>query len=166
MWAPGKIPAGAVCTEVASTLDMLPTIAKLAGGNIPTDRVIDGHDIRDLIHGVEGAKSPTDAYYYYQRTQLQAVRSGPWKLHVARTRDTFWARYSKPEDVFDITSPLLFNLETDIDESRDVSSRYPGVVDRLLHLAEGARNDIGDIDRIGANARFFDDEPKRPDIAR
>ena len=166
MWAPGKIPAGAVCTEIASTLDMLPTIAKLAGGNAPTDRVIDGHDIRDLIHGVEGAKSPTDAYYYYQRTQLQAVRSGPWKLHVARTRDTFWARYSKPEDVFDITSPLLFNLETDIDESRDVSSRYPGVVDRLLHLAEGARNDIGDIDRIGANARFFDDEPKRPDIAR
>jgi hypothetical protein len=130
---------------------MLPTIAKLAGGNAPTDRVIDGHDIRDLIHGVEGAKSPTDAYYYYQRTQLQAVRSGPWKLHVARTRDTFWARYSKPEDVFDITSPLLFNLD---------------VVDRLLHLAEGARNDIGDIDRIGANARFFDDEPKRPDIAR
>jgi len=57
-------------------------------------------------------------------------------------------------------------LETDIDESRDVSSRYPGVVDRLLHLAEGARNDIGDIDRIGAYARFFDDEPKRPDITR
>lgn len=166
MWAPGNIPAGTVCSEIASTLDMLPTIAKLAGGKIPTDRVIDGHDIRNLIHENDGATSPTDAFYYYQRTQLQAVRSGPWKLHVPKKADSTWNRYSKPEDVFDITSPLLYNLENDIGETTDVSAQHPRVVDRLLQIAEYARSDIGDIDRIGANARFFDDEPKRPDISQ
>ena len=69
VWAPGKVPAGTVCDEVASTMDMLPTLAAFAGANAPADRVIDGRDIRDLIHGVEGAKSPTRAFYYYQRTQ-------------------------------------------------------------------------------------------------
>lgn len=145
---------------------MLPTIAKLAGGQAPTDRIIDGHDIRDLIYGDDGANSPTNAFYYYQRTQLQAVRSGPWKLHVTRKADPTWKHYSKPADVFDITSPLLFNLETDIAETTDVSAQHPDVVDSLLQIAEHARADIGDVDRIGANARFFDDEPRRPDISK
>ena len=165
MWAPGKIPAESVSEELASTMDMLPTIAKLAGGQVPQDRVIDGHDISDLIHGVQGATSPREAFYYYVRTQLRAVRSGPWKLHLPLKSDQFWARYSKPEDVIDISKPLLYNLESDISETIDVSVQHPTVVKDLLQLAEQARNDIGDIDRIGINARFFDDEPRRPDIA-
>ncbi|MBT5901371.1 MAG: sulfatase [Opitutaceae bacterium] len=164
MWAPAKIPANTVCAEIASTLDMLPTIAKLAGGQAPTDRVIDGHDLRELIHGTEGATSPTEAFYYYARTQLQAVRSGPWKLHVPRKADETWRRYSRPADVFDIPSPLLYNLDTDIAETTDVSAENPLVVKNLLRLAEHARTDIGDIDRIGKNARFFDPEPHRADI--
>ncbi|MDG2168077.1 MAG: sulfatase [Opitutales bacterium] len=164
MWAPSKIPAGTICTEIASTMDMLPTIAKLAGGKVPTDRVIDGHDISNLVHGVEDATGPTDAFYYYVRTQLRAVRSGPWKLHLPLKSDQFWGRYSKPEDVIDISTPLLYNLESDIGESKDVASKYPGVVKKLLQLAEHARSDIGDIDKIGENARFFDKGTRRPDI--
>jgi arylsulfatase A-like enzyme len=164
MWAPSKIPAGTICTEIASTMDMLPTIAKLAGGKVPTDRVIDGHDISNLVHGVEDATGATDAFYYYVRTQLRAVRSGPWKLHLPLKSDQFWGRYSKPEDVIDISIPLLYNLESDIGESKDVASKYPGVVKKLLQLAEHARSDIGDIDKIGENARFFDKGTRRPDI--
>ncbi|QXD23090.1 sulfatase [Opitutia bacterium ISCC 51] len=164
MWAPGQIPAGTVCSEIASTMDMLPTIAKLAGGEAPTDRVIDGHDISDLLHGIQGTRSPTQAFYYYARTQLRAVRSGPWKLHLPLKSDQFWARYSKPEDVIDFSKPLLYNLESDLSETIDVSNQHPAVVKKLLQLVEDARNDIGDIDKIGANARFFDDDPKRPDI--
>ena len=145
-------------------MDMLPTIAKLAGGQIPRDRVIDGHDISDLAHGVLGATSPTNAFYYYQRTQLQAVRSGNWKLHLPRSSDAFWSRYSKAEDDIDIPEAMLFNLKTDISESTDVSAQHPSIVENLLLLAQHARSDIGDVDRIGANARFFDDDPKRPDI--
>ena len=164
MWAPGKIPAATICSELASTMDMLPTIAKLAGGQPPRDRVLDGHDISHLVHGVTDATSPTKAFYYYQRTQLQAVRSGNWKLHLPRSSDQFWGRFSKAEDDIDIPEPMLFDLKTDISESNDVSSQHPSIVEKLLQLAEHARTDIGDVDRIGANARFFDDTPKRPDI--
>lgn len=164
MWAPTNIPADTVCPEIASTMDMLPTIAKLAGGQVPTDRVIDGHDLRELIHGAAGATSPSEAFYYYARTQLQAVRSGPWKLHVPRKADETWRRYSKPADVFDIPSPLLYNLANDIAETTNVAEQHPDVVTKLLQLAEHARTDIGDTDRIGKNARFFDPEPRHPDI--
>ena len=164
MWAPGKIPAGSVCEEIASTMDMLPTIAKLAGGKVPQDRIIDGHDISKIVHGVKGATSPTKAIYYYQRTQLQAVRSGQWKLHLPRSADEKWGYYSKAEDDIDIQKPMLFNLKTDIAETNDVSTLHPEVVKNLLQLAERARNDIGDVDQIGTNARFFDKEARRPDI--
>ena len=63
-------------------MDLLPTFAKLAGGNAPTDRIIDGKDIRPLMFGNPGAKSPYDAFYYYLMGQLQAVRAGKWKLYL------------------------------------------------------------------------------------
>jgi len=170
MRAPGRIPAGIVCDEIASTMDMLPTLAKFAGGKTPTDRIIDGHDISALMHGAKGATSPTKAFFYYQHTHLQAVRSGKWKLHLPRPANPpwtpTWARHIDPEDVIDIEEPMLFDLNNDIGERRDVAAEHPAVVGRLLELAEGARSDIGDYNRVGKNARFFDPQPRRPDAAK
>lgn len=164
--APGKIPANTQSDEVASTMDLLPTIANLAGVDPPSDRVIDGHDIGDLIHGVDDTKSPTEAFFYYRRTRLEAVRSGKWKLHVPRPVDTQWAKYSKAEDAGAVTRPLLFDLDVDISESTDIADQHPEVVAALMRLIERGRVDIGDHDRIGENARFFDSHPRRPDVAR
>ena len=168
LWAPGRIPAGAVCDEVASTMDMLPTLASIAGATAPTDRVIDGHDITPLIHGKKGATSPTKAFFYYQHTHLQAVRSGKWKLHPPRPANPpwtpNWAKHIDPRDVFEIREPLLFDLEADIGERHNVAAEHPDVVARLLKLVEHARGDIGDYNRVGRNARFFDPGPRRPDI--
>jgi arylsulfatase A-like enzyme len=77
----GKIPAGTTCTELAATIDILPTFAALAGAPVSTDRIIDGKDIRPLLFGQPGAKCPHEAYYYYWNNALEAIRSGPWKLH-------------------------------------------------------------------------------------
>jgi arylsulfatase len=77
---PGKIPAGAVCDEMASTIDILPTLARLCGARLPRRR-IDGKDIWSLMSGEPGAKTPHEAYYFYRHNELQAVRSGKWKLH-------------------------------------------------------------------------------------
>lgn len=162
--APGKVPSGAVCNEIACTMDMMPTLARLAGGKVPTDRVIDGNDITDLIHGVAGAKSRKKAFFYYQRTRLEAVRVGKWKLHVPRPADKKWAHYSKAEDVFDIKSPMLFDLDADIGEKHNVAAQHPEVVADLMKHIEHARSDIGDFNRKGKNARFFDPQPQRPDI--
>ncbi|UCE50015.1 MAG: sulfatase [Phycisphaerales bacterium] len=170
MWAPGRIPPGTVCDEIASTMDMLPTVARLAGGKVPTDRVIDGHDITALIHGGQGAASPAKVFFYYQHTHLQAVRSGKWKLHLPRPANPpwtpNWARHIDEEDVFDIKKPILFDLKNDIGERLDVAAKHPELVAWLLELAEWARLDIGDYNRAGRNARFFDHQPRRPDAAK
>ncbi|MGB2823008.1 MAG: sulfatase [Phycisphaerae bacterium] len=171
VWAPGRVPAGTACDEIASTLDVLPTLAKLAGAEAPSDRVIDGHDISDLIHGRRGATSPTEAYYYYLYTHLQAVRSGKWKLHLPRPEYPPWCRglhgrHIDRKDVFEIKEPLLYDLAADVGETTNVADKHPDVVSRLLKLTEKAREDIGDYDRIGKGARFFDDGPKRPDMNR
>jgi arylsulfatase A-like enzyme len=162
--APGRVSAGTTCHEIASTLDLLPTIAKLAGTGAPTDRIIDGHDISPLLHGKAGATSPTEAFYYYAHTRLEAVRAGRWKLHLPRPEDERWSVFGAPAETAALAEPLLFDLETDIGERNNVASKNPQVVARLLAFAEEARADIGDFDRVGAGARFFDPDPRRPDI--
>ncbi len=145
---PGHVPAGTACDELACTMDLLPTFARLAGTTEPQDRIIDGKDIWPLISGRADAKSPHQAFYYYQMDQLQAVRSGRWKLHLSlKPKKRNWGQ-PEPE------APLqLFDLKSDIGETRDVSDDHPDVVSRLMALAEEAREDLGDVDRPGRNQR-------------
>ena len=154
VWAPGRIPAGQVSREIATTLDFLPTFTKLAGGSLPAGRVIDGHDIRDLLHGVPDAKSPTTAFYFYLRENLRAVRVGKWKLHIPHQPDPFWERFYRDGDHIAITDPLLYDLEKDVGETTSVADDHPEIVSKLMKQIEFARQDIGDGDRAGKNARF------------
>jgi arylsulfatase A-like enzyme len=144
---PGRIPRGRVCAELATAMDLLPTLAKLAGAEPPADRRIDGRDIWPLLSGAPGARTPHEAFYYYWGRELQAVRSGPWKLHFPHTwpkpsppgRDGRPGRYAQ----FEI-GRALFNLESDLGETRDLAAGHPDVVRRLETLAEIARADLGD----------------------
>ena len=155
---PGKIPAGSTCREMAWTMDLLPTIAKLAGTNAPTDRVIDGRNIWPLMSAQPGAKTPHEAYYYYWLQGLEAVRSGPWKLHLAHDYSHLAVpgggglpgRYAKQH-----IGAALYDLEKDISEQNDVAAKFPDVVARLQTLAEQARADLGDslTKRKGTNVR-------------
>ena len=134
---PARIPAGAVSYELATTMDLLPTIAALTGAEVPGDRTIDGKDIRALLFDEPGAESPYVAFYYYRDNRLQAVRSGRWKLHVYRPE---WGE----ENFMSGPKPLLFDLQTDVGETTDVAAQHPDVVRQLQALAEGARQDLGD----------------------
>ena len=142
----GQIPAGATCDEMTTSMDILPTFARLAGTTPPHDRKIDGLDITDLLTGKEGAKTPRKAFYYYFTSNLECVRSGPWKLRVRPMR------HRKPELPGGFT-PQLFDLSNDISEAKNVADQNPEVVKRLLALAEAAREDLGDRDRPGKNQR-------------
>jgi len=147
---PGKVSAGCVCDEVASTLDMLPTLARLAGTSAPTDRAIDGKDITGLILGEPGAKSPhTEGFFYYFMSQLQAIRLGKWKLRLGL--DPEIAKWmGTPQGK---TEARLYDLEADIGEKTNVAADHPDVVAKLTALAEVARNDIGDYKHKGAGQR-------------
>ncbi|HUW19058.1 MAG TPA: sulfatase-like hydrolase/transferase [Sedimentisphaerales bacterium] len=128
---PGKIAAGMVCSEMATTMDFLPTFAKLAGARVPTDRIIDGKDIWALMTDPK-AKTPYKKFFYYFEGQLGAVRSGDWKLVLERKRGK--------EQI----SAGLYNLDRDTGEQNDVSARHPEIVRRLTALADKIREDIGD----------------------
>ncbi len=168
LWGPKAVPAGASCDKIASTLDLLPTFAALAGGEPPSDRVIDGEDITHLFHGRFGEADEDKAFFYYFRVELQAVRQGKWKLHlpgeqrdggIGPYRDN---RHIPPADRVKFEKPFLVNLDSDLGETTDVSDRHPEVVARLLGLAEKMRDDLGDFDRVGKNMRFFDPADERP----
>ena len=123
---PARIPAGAVCGELVTSMDLLPTLAGLAGGQVPDDRAIDGHDISPLMLGEEGAATPYEAFFYYgsaDRT-LHAVRAGRWKLHLILRE--------------------LYDLDADVGEEHNVIDDHPDVVSRLDALAEECRRELGD----------------------
>ncbi len=128
---PGTIPAGYVCRELATTMDLLPTFAALVGARVPQDRKIDGKNIWPLLTNPD-AKSPHKAFFYYLETQLEAVRSGKWKLIL-------------PHKHRDKPVPMaLYDLENDIGEQTDVSAQHPQVVKRLTALADEMRKELGD----------------------
>ncbi len=176
---PGHIPSGRTCGDLLSTLDFLPTFAKLAGGKLSSNK-IDGQDRWPLIAGQPGAQ-PRETFYYYAGDELQAVRSGPWKLHLPHEylspsqptgKNGKPANFEnlKPESmamsglrgiasrhgyVVKKIEQTLYNLDDDLGEARDVSAQHPDVVQRLLKLAEDARVDLGDslTKRPGTNIR-------------
>jgi arylsulfatase A len=148
---PKKIPAGTVQRQFAGTIDLLPTFAKLAGANVPTDRKIDGGDMWPLLANQRGATSPREAQIIYYGRHLDAVRVGDWKLHLDhdyRTTavagmDGAMGKYGKGH-----IAPSLFNLATDPDETTDLSAQHPDVMARLTKLAEATRDDLGDVNPL------------------
>ncbi|MAD33938.1 MAG: arylsulfatase [Planctomycetes bacterium] len=146
---PGRVPAGATCAEFASTIDIVPTFAKLIGAELP-DHKIDGRDIAPLLFGEDGAKSPHDAFlHYYAGGQLQAIRDARWKLHFPHNYRTMDGRPGgqdgSPNPYSQASIGLeLFDLDNDPGETTDVASKHPAVVARLQALADAARDDLGD----------------------
>ena len=143
---PGKLPAGTMCKEPAMTIDLLPTLARMIGADLPKLK-IDGKDIGPLLRGEPGAKSPQEAYYFYWDRHLQAVRSGPWKLHEPHPYRSLKApgKGGQPgpyvQEKIDLA---LFNLDSDVGEKVNVADKHPDVVARLKQLAERMREELGD----------------------
>lgn len=125
---PGEIPAGIECDEIVGAHDLFTTFANIAGGKIPTDRVIDGKNILPLMKGEEGAVSPHKAIYGFKaRGGLMSVRYKNWKLILPGKHWT--GNFDQAQ---------LFDLTTDIGEKKNISDENPKVVKEILKLAEKA----------------------------
>ncbi len=150
---PGRIPAGTVCREPAMTIDLLPTVAGLIGAPMPEAK-IDGLDIWPLLSGRPGTdgsapRTPHEALlFYYHGNNLEAIRSGKWKLvfpHSYQTVSALPPQDGWPGKYVQRRCGLeLYDLEADSGESRDVAADHPDVVARLEDLANKARADLGD----------------------
>ena len=130
---PKKIPAGSTCTELTSTIDLLPTLANIAGAKLPYAE-FDGKDIIDLWKAKEGAKTPHE--YFYMVYLGQSVRSGDWKYH----KKEVYTRLKKPNRN---NGPSFYNLKDDIGESKNVIDQYPEVAKRLAKALDEHLNRIG-----------------------
>lgn len=131
MW-PGKIPEGTETDAVVGMIDIMPTFVKLAGGQPPADRKIDGADIWPLLAGEPDAKSPHNVFYYYRGLELRAVREGDWKYRVLDGQ--------------------LYNLADDIGEKRNIAAAHPEIVAHMKEVAAAMEGDLG-LKGIGPGCR-------------
>ena len=130
---PGRIPGGVTTTAFGTSMDLFTTCIRLAGGNVPTDRVIDGRDLASVL--LENQPGREAEMYYYFGTELWAIRKGPWKIHFKTTRPStvqVWGQWEVEEH----RPPLLFNVERDPGEQYDVAADHPELVEALTQRAE------------------------------
>nr|MBA3480652.1 sulfatase [Pirellulales bacterium] len=144
---PGAIPAGSTCDELTAAMDLLPTFAAMAGGDIPADRIIDGHDIAPLLKVEPGARSPWQHYFYYFGNELHAVRSGKWKLrakNILKNENIYNQQWRETAIGESEIPPALYDLSRDAAEQKSVLGDHPKIVARLRGYMDNARQDLGD----------------------
>jgi arylsulfatase A len=134
-WWPGMVPAARVCDEFLTTLDLLPTFARLAGSPLPESRKLDGYDLSPVLLGQKDRHSPrTTLYslYGYNRNRRESFREKHWKLHLS-------------------TPPELYNLTSNIAETPNVAAQHPDVVKRLSESARQVREETHAISTTNAS---------------
>ncbi|MGB7326853.1 MAG: sulfatase [Rubripirellula sp.] len=149
MWWKDKIPAGTTCDKLASTIDLLPTVAALIDADVPEHK-IDGKDIGPLMFGDADAVSPHESFYgYYGGGQLQTIRNERFKLvfpHKYRTLKGHPGGFGgRPVAYTNVDAELaLYDLDNDVSETTNVMDKFPEEVAKLQAAAEEARQDLGD----------------------
>ncbi len=134
------IPGGLVSNEPAMNIDIFPTLLNLAGGDLPSDRAIDGKDILPML--VDGAASPHEALFLFDRDRIAGVRSGQWKLVVESQYRAAVTSFDNPDSYYG-PNGLLFDVRRDPSETYSYTREYPEVVARMReHLIEG-QNELG-----------------------
>ncbi len=146
---PGHIPAGVVCNQLSSTIDLLPTLARICKADLPANK-IDGVDLSLLLEGRLEESPRTTFYYYYRQNSLEAVRRGNWKLVLPHRGRSYEGQLPGNDGHAGLTpenTPVnlgLYDLRRDPGEEYDVQTLYPEKVNELLQLAEAARQELGD----------------------
>jgi arylsulfatase A-like enzyme len=127
---PGHVPAKRTSDAIFSTIDFLPTFARLAEVDIPSDRTIDGVDQSDLLFGknVQGAR---DNYFYFCKNELQAVRRGNYKLILPNRKQFYGYVKDRGSQEWE-----LYDLSNDIGEKTNIASQQPDIVQAIKKLAE------------------------------
>ncbi|MDA0723646.1 MAG: sulfatase [Verrucomicrobia bacterium] len=159
MWWPNQIPAGKTCREVAASIDLLPTLAKLSGGKL-SGRKIDGKDIWPLMSGKPGAKSPHENYVLMHGPGT--VRSGKWKFYPWR-EGKGGRRHDKAKNPS--TDPVqLYDTLADIGETKNLAAKHPDVVKRMQTAYDSHIEEIKQHKRPtrGMNRPAKASSPERP----
>lgn len=132
-WWPGKIKPG-VTRELACSMDLFNTSLKLAGAEIPKDRVLDGVDMSGILS--DGERSLRDVMFYYRGNELFAIRKGNFKAHF-QTANGYGSEPPQKHE-----PPLLFNLAADPSERFDVAKEHPYIIADIQRELEKHRANL------------------------
>jgi arylsulfatase A len=143
---PAKISPGTSSDAVTNTMDLYPTFAAVAGYEVPANPPRDGKNILPIWLGKPAATSPHEAFFFFKRAELQAVRAGRWKLRYAFDKG--------PES--DPQRAELYDLATDVAETTDLAAVHPEIVAQLEQHMDEIRRELGD-SRLG-----IEGEQRRP----
>ena len=129
-----------VVRSPVSTLDILPTLFKLVGAEIPADHSLDGRDIRPYLNAkrFQGKVKPFIHLYSYIGNRTSAIRQGPWKLSIeigSQLGNNYGFTASRNQ-------PLLFQVEQDLGERIDRASEHPEVVASMLKTLRSYENHL------------------------
>lgn len=148
---------GRTNTELLTTMDFFPTFLEISGAKLSQKLTIDGKSFSDVL--LKNKKSKHDFFYYYAYTHLQAVRDKEWKLVVPRSKNPGYMKW-RGRKINAVKEVQLFNMKNDKEEQYNLAEQNPEKVKELMLLIEEGRKELGDHNRIGKGARFFDDSPK------
>ncbi len=149
---PARIKESSVSDVSTNAMDIFPTLCAASETPMPAERIFDGENLLPLLDGATLKRSADQPFYYYNCENLQAIRRGPWKLHLPRSRKQlpFW---DKNETFVNVEKPVLFNLSDDETESTDVAADNPDVVQEMVGLAKTVRQDLGEFMQRGKSQR-------------
>lgn len=145
---PGQIRQASVSNISVNAMDLFPTLSDIIDAVLPTERVYDGESLLPLFNGQSLKRKAGEPFYYYNCENLQAVRLGPWKLHLPRNKQQipFW---DKNKAFADLKDPVLYNLHTDQAETTNVAADNPDMVQQLQRIATTIRQDLGEFMQRG-----------------
>ncbi|MDH3651784.1 MAG: sulfatase [Saprospiraceae bacterium] len=130
-WWPGTIEGGQTTQQMATTMDIYATALDLAGVSLPSDRAMDGKSMRPIF---DSNQSIRDVVYFYLGAELFAIRVGKWKMHY-KTLTPYVGEKPETHD-----PPLLFNLDIDPSEKRNLSVEHPDVITEINKVAHAHLN--------------------------
>ncbi|MBI9063654.1 MAG: sulfatase [Marinilabiliaceae bacterium] len=144
---PGSVPAGKVCDEMVTAMDLLPTVVNRTNSQMPRMNPVDGKDIWPLLTAQKGANTPYDAFFFVNKQEVEAVRAGKWKLHVPH----LYRIVNKPgqdgfpgdQDNYGGTIGLaLYDVVADPAESTNLAKKHPEVVEKLTRMILDFKYDL------------------------
>ncbi len=154
---PAQLPKGKTANQMVTFMDLLPTLSKYAGVELPDSVVIDGYDISDILSNPTKAKSPyTELLYYSKQGELEAISVGDWKLHIAKQNGWNIEKQGK----FPIS---LYNLKEDITESNNVANLYPERVKDLMRILRIKDKEVVESENLTDQHKSFERDLKELD---
>ena len=131
-----------VYTGLCTLMDWFPTFASLGKAKLPTDRIIDGQNLSNVL--LKNGKRKNEEFYFFLGATIKGYRSGDYKIlnpekeNVGKKNGT---------EVFSVPAhaKVLYNVRKDVHEDTDLSAKDPKRMEAMFLKMEAFQYSIKDL---------------------